>query len=143
MPGTFIIGFDDTEAARRAGDFAAARARGEEAALHVVMVLEWSPYSFLSAQELEERHARRQDELARAAQVIEPFCEGLREKGLTVTSEVRYGHAGELLCEIARKMRASQMFIGRRGGSALGQRFLGSLAITLVQASPIPVTVVP
>lgn len=143
MSGQFIVGFDDTKEARRAAEFAAQRAKGEGRSLHLVMVLEWSPYKFLSAQELEERHRRRREEMERASAVIEPFCESLRKDGTTVTSEVRYGHAGELLCEIARETGAAQMFLGRRGGSALGQRMLGSLAITLVQASPIPVTIVP
>ncbi len=143
MATLFLVGFDGTEASVRAADFGAKRARAEGAQLHVVHVLEWSPYSFLSAQELAERHKRRQEELDRAGAIVDPLCERLREEGVDVSSEVRYGHAGDLLCKIATTRRASQIFLGRRGGSALGQRFLGSLAITLVQAAPVPVTVVP
>ncbi len=70
MPGTLIVGFDKTEASQRALAFAAAAAKATGATIHVVHILEWSPYSFLTAQELEERHKRRTEELARAAELI-------------------------------------------------------------------------
>ena len=72
MPGTLIVGFDKTEASQRALTFAAAAAKATGATIHVVYILEWSPYSFLTAQELEERHKRRTEELSRAAELIAP-----------------------------------------------------------------------
>ena len=138
-----LVGFDGTDASQRAIDFAADRAAEEGCPVHVVHILEWSPYSFLTPQELEERHKRRNEELARAEEMLAPAVKSLTDKGLSVTSEVRHGHAGELLCEIAKDKSASQIVISRKGGSVLGQRLLGSLALTLIQASPIAVTVVP
>ena len=67
----------------------------------------------------------------------------LKSKGVDATSEVRYGHAGELLCEIAEDKQARQIVIGRTGSTAIAARLMGSLALTLAQASPVPVTVVP
>ncbi|MCC9623869.1 universal stress protein [Thalassospira sp. MA62] len=138
-----LVGFDGTDAAQRAVEFAAKRAAAEGGAVHLVFVLEWSPYSFLSTQELEERHQRRTEELSRAETTLKPALEALSKQKIPVTSEVRYGHSGELICEIAKKINASQIILGRKGGSALGARLLGSLPLTLVQASPVPVTVVP
>lgn len=143
MVKTFIVGFDGTDSCRRAMDFAVECARQQNGTLHLVHVLEWSPYSFLTTEEINERHARRQEEVARAEHFIEPACEALRKKGLDVTSEVRYGHSVEIMCEIAKEKGAAQIFVGRRGGSKLAARLIGSLGMSLVQVSPVPVTVVP
>jgi nucleotide-binding universal stress UspA family protein len=143
MPDVYVVGFDGTAPSHRAAEFAASNARKAGAALHLVMVLEWSPYSFLTIEELAERHKRRQEELARADAVLAPVVQALRDAGAEVTGEVRYGHAAEVICEIIATRRASQVFIGRTGGSPLAQRLLGGLVLALVQAAPAPVTVVP
>ncbi len=143
MSDTYIVGFDGTDASQRAVALAASLAKSSGARVHLVHVLEWSPYSFLTQEELAERHKRREEELKRAESVVEPTVKDLAAKGIQVTSEVRYGHAGELFCEIAEKLGNSQIFIGRKGSRTLTERLLGGLAITLVQASPVPVTVVP
>jgi nucleotide-binding universal stress UspA family protein len=141
--GTFIVGYDGTASAKRAVEFATERARGTSAAVHLVHVLEWSPYSFLTPEELNERHKRRKEEMSRANAIIEPVASELRANGVNATHEVRYGHAGEILCEIAEDRKALQIVIGRTGTTSITARLMGSLALTLVQASPVPVTVVP
>ena len=143
MAKTFIVGFDGTEASERALAFAADAARREQATLHLVHVLEWSPYSFLTAEELAERHKRRQEEVTRAEAFIAPVCARLAATGLQVTSDVRYGHSAEIMCEIATELGAAQIVVGRKGSSHLAARLIGSLGMSLVQASPVPVTVVP
>lgn len=143
MPDTFIVGYDGTEQSQRAVDFAQKLAKDSGAALHLVWVLEWSPYSFLTPEELGERHKRRKEEVGRAEASIAPVAKKLQGQGVKADFEVCYGHAGELLCEIASKMKAAQIIVGRTGQSGLSQRLLGGLTLTLVQASPVPVTVVP
>lgn len=143
MPNIYIVGFDGTDASHRAAALASGLAKTSHARVHLVHVLEWSPYSFLTQEELAERHKRREAELKRAAEIVEPVAKELAAEGLQVTSEVRYGHAGELFCEIVEKLAASQIFIGRKGSQTLTERLLGGLAVTLVQVAPVPVTVVP
>ena len=143
MSDIYLVGFDGTEASERAADMAADLAKKSGAALHLILVLEWSPYSFLTKQEIEERHQRREEELVRAARIVEPLAARYEGQGITTTSEVRYGHAGEIVSQIATQMNAKQIFIGRKGARSLTERLLGGLAITLVQISPVPVTVVP
>ena len=143
MSETMLVGFDGTESSQRAVEFAAARAGSSGATLHLVLVLEWSPYTFLTAEELEERHKRRTEELQRARAVVLPVAEALGKRGIKATCETRYGNAAELLCAIAEEKGACQIVIGRTGGSALAQRLLGGLVVSLVQAAPVPVTVVP
>ena len=143
MSGTLIVGFDETEASHRALAFAAKTAKATGATVHVVHVLEWSPYSFLTAQELEERHKRRTEELSRATELVNPAIETLKAQDIPVTSDVRYGHAAELICEIAEQKPDAQIVIGRAGGFAVARRILGGMALALIQTSPVPVTVVP
>lgn len=138
-----VVGFDGSEPGRRALDFCAEHAALLKARVHVVLVIEWSPYSFLTPEELDERSKQRKVEVERAEKVLAPVVKQLGEKGIEATHEVRYGHAGEVLCEIAEKQKASSIVIGRTGGSGFTQRLLGGLAMTLVQASPVPVIVVP
>ena len=143
MSETMLVGFDGTESSRRAVEFAAERAESSGATLHLVLVLEWSPYTFLTPEELEERHKRRTEELDRARTLVLPVAQALEKRGIKATCETRYGHAAELLCSIAEEKGACQIVIGRTGGSSLAQRLLGGVVVSLVQAAPVPVTVVP
>ena len=59
MSEKYIVGYDGSEAARRALDFALESAQSSGAEVLIAFVLEWSPYSFLTPNELEERHKRR------------------------------------------------------------------------------------
>lgn len=143
MTDTYLVGFDGSESSQRAVDLAGTWAKTSGATVHLVQILEWSPYSFQTPEELAERHKRREEEIVRANAALQPAVEKLAQTGVPVTSEVRHGHAGDLLCEITGERKASQVIIGRTGGSALASRILGSLAITLAQTSPVPVTIVP
>ena len=143
MAEIFVVGFDGTASAKRAVQHAANLAKASAGTVHLVHVLEWSPYSFLTPEELNERHKRREEELARAKAIVQPVVDDLKAKGINASCEVRHGHAGELLCEIADDKRARQIVIGRTGSTSIAARLMGSLALTLVQAAPVPVTVVP
>ena len=71
MPDThaaecFLVGVDDSDCSRRALDFASRRARAMGARLVVVYVIEWSPYSFNTPEENEQRHKRREEEIEQA-----------------------------------------------------------------------------
>jgi len=144
MSEKFVVGYDGSAAARRALDFASRRAKAQDAALLLVHVLEWSPYSFLTPTELEERHKRRREEMERAeAAVIAPVMADLSATGLSVTPFLRYGKTAEILCDVARSEGAVQIIVGREGHSQLEARIFGSVAGALVQTSPVPCTIVP
>ena len=117
MNDVLVVGFDDTEQAHRAVAFAAERAGKTDCSLHLVFVVEWSPYSFHTPE--------------------------LKDAGVSATCEARHGHAAELLCSIAEEKKACQLIIGRTSGSSFAQRLLGGVAITLAQVSPVPLTIVP
>jgi nucleotide-binding universal stress UspA family protein len=144
MTDTLLVGIDGSEGGKRAALFAAERAKQSGSRLIVAYVIEWSPYTFNTPQENDLRHKRREEEIARAeSDVIQPMVSELKGAGLDVEGVVRHGHAVEVLGQIAKEHRASQIYIGRRGQSKLKALLFGSVASSLVQVSPVPVTVIP
>ncbi len=145
MPGNTVVGVDDSDCGRRAALFAAAQAKsGGAAGLTLVYVVEWSPYTIYTHEELEVRHQERDGEIERAnSRILEPLAAELRTLGVAVDSLVRHGHPSRALIDIARETGAAQIVVGRRGRSRLAEIVFGSTASNLVQASPVPVTVVP
>jgi len=144
MSDPILVGYDDSEGGQRAVDCAADFARAKDVPLIVAYVIEWSPYTFHTVQELEQRHKRREEELARAREkVLKPVIERLGERPVTVDAEIRHGHPAETLVAIAREKGASHIFIGRRGVSKVQSMLFGSVSGSLVQIAPVPVTVVP
>lgn len=143
MSVTFLVGVDGSEGARRAAEFAAERARREGARLLLACVVEWSPFTPLTPDEQAERHVQREKEIAAAdAHILAPLREALGE-GLEVEGLVRHGHVAEVLCELATERGAAQIFSGRLGRGRFKSLLFGSVAGSLVQVAPVPVTVVP
>lgn len=144
MAEKIVIGFDGSDSSQRALDFAVDRAKAIKATLVIAHVLEWSPYSFLTPTEVEERHKRRNEELERAeTALISPVLKKLDTSGLNIETRLKYGHIAETLCKIATDDDALQIIIGRQGNSNLTSRLFGSVAGTLAQVAPCPVTIVP
>ncbi|MGY9050129.1 hypothetical protein P775_20440 [Puniceibacterium antarcticum] len=144
MSGKIVVGYDGSAAGRRALDFALARAKAQGASVLIAHVLEWSPYSFLTPDELEERHVRRKEEMARAeSAVIAPMLEKIADSGVEIETVIKYGKIAEKLTEIAKEVGAMQLVVGRDGESSLAARVFGSTAGTLVQIATVPTTIVP
>lgn len=144
MKHNIVVGYDGSDSAKAALDFAVELAKSTQGSVIVAHVLEWSPYSFLTPTELEERHKRRTEELARAEQaVLTPALESLKDSGVNISTALEYGHIAETLGKIAKEKDANQIVIGRNGEPGLSTRIFGSVANKLAQASPVPVTVVP
>jgi nucleotide-binding universal stress UspA family protein len=139
-----VVGYDDSEASKNALAFAVDLAKARGCAVVVAHVLEWSPYSFLTPEELAERHARRKEELERAEEaLLAPVRSELSAAGVEVETTSRYGHIAETLATIAAETGAKQLIVGRTGQSGLSSRIFGSVAGTLAQVATVPVTIVP
>ncbi|KIC17980.1 MULTISPECIES: universal stress protein [unclassified Leisingera] len=144
MSNKIVLGYDDSEAAKSALAFAVSLAKAQGAELVIAHVLEWSPYSFLTPEEIEQRHKRREEELKRAEDaLLAPVRKSLEDDGVTVSTELKYGHIAETLIDVINKSGANHLIIGRTGHSALSSRLFGSVAGSLAQAAPVPVTIVP
>ncbi len=144
MSKAFIVAVDGSPGSDRALQVAIDLAKKTGVELTLAHVIEWSPFSFHTPDELAERHKRREEELVRAKEaIVGPSEAVVKSAGLTCTTTVLHGHPAETLTKIAEDKNASQIFIGRKGQSKMGTLLFGSVAGSLIQISSVPVTVVP
>ena len=144
MSYKIVVGYDGSDSSSATLDFATGLAKARGGTIVIAHVLEWSPYSFLTPEELEERHKRRGEELERAEKaVLAPVVKKMKDSGVEISTSLKYGHIAETLCNIAKEEGADQIVIGRTGNSTFSSRVFGSVAGSLAQASPVPVTIVP
>ena len=144
MAQVLLVGTDCSDCGSRAVEYAARWAKAAGLHLYVVHVIEWSPFSFSTPQENEERHKRREEELDRAhKRVVDPVVEKLRSEGVDAEGVIRHGQPAETISALATELNASNIIIGRTGQSVIKTKLFGSAASTLVLISSRPVTVVP
>jgi nucleotide-binding universal stress UspA family protein len=140
---TFVVAYEGDDDATLL-DYAIDRAKRAEAKLLLVHILEWSPYKFLTPEELAERHKRRKEELSRAHEaVVDPAVARVRDAGLEAEGDIRYGSVIDLICEIAESSGASLIFVGRSGSNSIAARMFGSVPLGLALSAPVPTVIVP
>ena len=144
MGETLLVGIDGGAMSENAVALACKQAQNTGANLLVVYVIEWSPYTFNTPEENEERKKWYADEINTAKErVLDPLIESIKKSGLSADGVVRHGSPAEMIIYVAKERGVSQIFIGRRGTSGIKEMLFGSVAANLVQASPVPVTVAP
>ena len=141
---TFVVAYEGADDSSNVLAYAIARAQKDGALLHLVHVLEWSPYTFLTPQEIEERTTRRKQEMARAQEaIIDPALSKVRAAGLEATGEIRFGQVVEIISETASKMGAEMIVVGRSGSNSVAARVFGSVPLGLAQIASVPTVIVP
>ena len=144
MSNKIMVALDGSDGSKRALGAAVAHAKLTSSDLVLAYVIDWSPYSFHTPEELEERHLRRESEIQRANDsILTPEIAALEAQGLKVETVVHHGKIAETLLDLTDQHGASQIYIGRRGESRLHTMIFGSVSAALVQTAPVPVTVVP
>lgn len=144
MTEKIVIGLDGTDTGERALSFATKLAsRMDACELLAVYVIEWSPFTFQTAEENEKRHKRREEEVDLAtSRIIEPAVARLTEEGFTATGIVRHGDVAETLNRLAEENGGTQIVVGRASADGFTQRIFGSATQNLVMHASVPVTVV-
>lgn len=140
-----VIGLDGSAYGEKALEHAKrlAQAMGD-CMLVLTYVIEWSPYSFHTPEELAERHRRREQEIGQAqAHVLDAPASRAEAEGFRVDTVVRHGDPAELLDAIARERGADLIVVGRTGERGLRQRIFGGVSGKLVATATVPVTIVP
>lgn len=144
MTAKIVIGLDGTDTGERALAFAkdlAAKMEGCE--MLVIYVIEWSPFTFQTAEENAQRHKRREEEIALATtRIVTPAVEALTQAGYTATGLVRHGDVAETLNRLTVKHGGSQIIVGRGSSDGFTKRLFGSSTQNLVMHADVPVTVV-
>jgi nucleotide-binding universal stress UspA family protein len=139
-----VIGLDGHGSGEHALKFAKDLASmASDCELIVVYVIEWSPFSFQTAEENAERHKRREEEIAVAMKrVVAPAVASLKDAGLSARAMVRHGDVADTLDAIAHEEGASQIIVARSSAGGLTSRIFGSSTANLVMHARVPVTVV-
>jgi nucleotide-binding universal stress UspA family protein len=111
--------------------------------LIVAYVIEWSPFTFQTAEENEKRHARREEEIAIATKrIVTPAVDSLTEAGFKASGIVRHGDVAETLNRITVDNGGSQIIVGRMSADGFTKRIFGSSTQNLVMHADVPVTVI-
>ena len=144
MPSKFVIGLDGHSSGERALDFAKDLAIKIGACeLLVTYIIEWSPFSFQTAEENAQRHKRREEEIALAMErVVDPAVDTLKKAGMNARGMVRHGNVADTLNAIASDEKADQIIVGRTSEGGIASRLFGSVTANLVMHADVPVTVV-
>ena len=144
MTDTILIGIDGSKAGEHAVNFAVSQAKSANTRLVLGYVVEWSPYTFNTPEENEQRHVRRKEEIKTAQErVLNPILKSLENEGVKTLGVVRHGQVADVLLRIAKEQGAGQIVVGRIGHSGIKSLLFGSVATKLIQIADIPVTIVP
>ncbi|MBL4626990.1 MAG: universal stress protein [Roseicyclus sp.] len=144
MTEKIVIGLDGTDTGERALAFAKDLASKIDACeLLAVYVIEWSPFTFQTAEENERRHNRREEEINLAmSRIVDPAVEGLKAAGFKATGLVRHGDVAETLNKLTVENGGTQIIVGRASSDGFAKRIFGSSTQNLVMHADVPVTVV-
>lgn len=144
MSAKIVVGLDGSGAGSRAVSYAekVARLIGN-CEIILVYVIEWSPYSFQTAEENAQRHKRREEEIKTAMErIVTPAVDALTKDGVEASGEVRHGDVADLLNTIAVERGADQIIVARTSEGGIKRRIFGSSTANLVMHASVPVTVV-
>ena len=140
-----VVGLDGSEAGEKALAHAKRLARLiGDCELVLAFVIEWTPYSFHTPEELAERHKRREQEIDAAhSYVLSGPAKTAEAEGYRVVTVVRHGDPAALLDGIAREHGAAQIVVGRTGERGLRERLFGGVTGKLIALATVPVTIIP
>lgn len=142
---TIVVGLDGSEAGARALAFAKGQAKGMgDCTIAICYVIEWSPFSFQTAEENDQRHKRREEELKLAHErVLDPAVDEAKGEGFEVVGIVKHGDAADILDDIATQHKAIQIVVGRVGTRGLKERVFGGVTGRLAASASVPITIIP
>lgn len=144
MTTKLVIGLDG----QGSGDRAVAFAKGladliGDCELVLVYVIEWSPFSFQTAEENAQRHKRREEEISVANErVVNPAVDALTSEGRSARGIVKHGDVADTLNAICKAEGGQQIIVCRSSEGGLASRIFGSSTAKLVMSATVPVTVI-
>ncbi|MFK7860338.1 MAG: universal stress protein [Granulosicoccus sp.] len=144
MSTTLVVGLDGESSGERALAYGIHMAElMKDAEILVVYVIEWSPFSFQTAEENAQRHKRREEEISMATErVVAPAVKNLTDKNITARGLVKHGDVADTLNAIAVEHKAQQIIVSRSSEGGFAKRIFGSSTGNLVMNATLPVTVV-
>ena len=140
MTTKLVVGLDGHGSGERALAYAERLAKLiGDCELMIVYVVEWSPYSFQTAEENAQRHKRREEEISTATQrIIDPAVARVQAAGLKATGKVRHGDVASILMAFAEETNAEQIIVSRSSEGGFAKRIFGSATSNLVMHASVP-----
>ncbi len=144
MSAKLIVGLDGSGSGNRAVEHAKKLgALIGSCEIILVYVVEWSPFTFHTPEENEQRHTRRLEEIEQAMErVVTPAVDGLRKDGVNARGVVHHGDVADTLDRVATEEGAEQIIVARTSDTGIASRIFGSSTANLVMHASVPVTVV-
>jgi len=141
-----LVATDGSEGANRAVDYAAHRAKQDNAELLIVNVM--GGYGLPEKVFLafaNDQHAWLKELLqSDSAGTLTAARERARKAGVgTILLESRTGAVAQTIIEVAQEMNADTIIVGKRGAGQVAGALLGSVSQKLVVLSPLPLIVIP
>lgn len=133
-----VIGLDGSEGSRRALEAGIAMARTAKAELFLISVAELPRYPGA----VDEINGEQQAADSFFREVQKDASAQVTQAGLVVHTDIRVGHAGQLLPHYALEVGADLVVIGHSGRSGIWGRLLGTTADKIVDHAPCSVLVV-
>jgi len=144
MSTKILIGLDGESSGERALDYAKKMAKQiGDCEILIVYVIEWSPYSFHTPEENEQRHKRREEEITLANErVIAPALALMKAAGVKATGKVRHGDVADTINAVCKSEKADQIVVSRSSEGGFSTRIFGSSTANLVMSASVPITVI-
>ena len=132
-----LVGYDGSEPAKRAVDFALDLARHYGAALHVLAVARPPEFGTEVEAEAVIENSRRH-----YGHALQPLKARLAAESIESRFEVAVGHPAKQLLLYAERHGIDHIVVGHRGHSVFAHWLLGSVARQVIAHAPCAVTVV-
>jgi len=144
MSTTLVVGLDGESSGERALAYGVRMSQMmNDAEILIVYVIEWSPFSFQTAEENAQRHKRREEEISMATErVVTPAVKRLTDQNIKARGMVKHGDVADTLNAIAIEQKADQIIVSRSSEGGFAKRIFGSSTANLVMNATLPVTVV-
>lgn len=136
MPKYSLVGYDGSDAARRAFAFAMDLARGGGGRVRVVSVLQVAEGGDTTALMMTDYNPNREQELKDELATIAPDAANL------VDVELTHGSPGDVLLSQVGQHGIDHIVIGHTERGALARWLLGSVSTSVLARAHVPVTVV-
>jgi hypothetical protein len=127
-----LIALEDTPEAKTAFEYALGLARQERAELHVVSVGAMPELTATTIDEVRDAKRHAEEKLAPLLRSARKLAE---DRGQPVTTQVRFGHAADVLVDYAIENRVGLIVLGKQ------HRHLGSVGERVIRHAPCPVFV--
>jgi nucleotide-binding universal stress UspA family protein len=141
MPDTILVPFDDSPSARRALDFVASHQGGKDALQAVVLNVQ-SPVSVMYPEAAVAAQSIEESLLEAGKRIAEGAAARLAAAGVAAQAAVRLDLPAGAIAGEAKACGAALVVMGTRGHGALRGFALGSVALRVAHAAPVPVCLV-